>query len=685
MARDVVRTICPYCAVGCQLHLVVADHRAAGLEYLGDGVSEGSLCIKGNVALELLDHPDRLRYPQLKVNGRWQRIGWDQAVEIVCENLQQIRERDGSDALGFLGSAKCTNEENYLFQKLARLLGTDNIDHCARLCHASTLAGLTATLGTGAMTNSFVDLANARCLFIVGSNLSENHPVVCRWILRAKESGAKVIVADPRYTPTAWFADQYLQVRPGSDIALVNGMMHTIIKEGLFDAEFVAQRTSGMNGLVRLVQDCGPEKVADLTGIAPSEVVKAARTFAQAQAAAIIYCMGITQHVNGSRSVMNCANLAMLCGQVGRPGTGIYPIRGQDNVQGACDMGGLTGFYPGYQEVADPGVRQEFAAFWGVPRETLPATPGLTVLEMEAAAHEARLKAMYIIGENPLVSSPNSQRLRTSLKRLEFLVVQDIFPNETTELAHLLLPAAAWAEKSGSKTASDRRVQWSFRAVDPPGEARPDWWILCRVAEGLGLAERFGYGSPEEILAEIARVTPIYRGLTPDRLKQVPGGIHWPCLHIQHPGTPIMHGERFATPDGRGLIIPVGYQASAEQVDDEHPFVLTTGRLAEHYNSGAMSRRSKALSRRVPEASLEMNVQDARRGEIDDGDLVRVATRRGEVTVRARLTDAISPGVVFLPFHFQATNELTSDALDPAAKIPEYKVAACRVDKVRRS
>jgi len=694
MARELVRTICPYCAVGCDLHVVVEDGQVVGLEYLAEApVSDGALCSKGNSALGLLDHPDRLRYPQKKVKGRWERITWEEAFDIVAGNLSRIRDQHGPDALGFLCSAKCTNEENYVFQKLARLLGTNNVDHCARLCHSSTLAGLVATFGMGAMTNPFADLANARCIFIIGSNLAENHPVVCRWVLEAKERGAFVIVADPRYTPTAWLADLYLQLKPGTDIALINAMMYTIINEGLHDAAFVARRTTGISGLTRVVEGYKPQDVAGLTGVPAADIVRAARAYAKAPASAIVYCMGVTQHTSGTRIVINCANLAMLCGHVGRPGTGVNPLRGQDNVQGACDMGGLPNVYPGYQKVTDEAVREKFEIAWspvenlepGTRNLKLPAQPGLTVTEMIDAAGEGHIKAMYIMGENPVVGDPNSRCVRASLEKLDFLIVQDIFPNETSELAHLLLPAAAWAEKSGSKTTSDRRVQWSFQAVEPPGEARPDWWIVCQIAERLGWGDNFHYGSPEEILSEINQVTPIYGGLTPERVKSTPGGIPWPCPDADHPGTPVLYRRRFEKPEGRGVIIPVGYEPPAEPTDEEYPLVLTTGRMALHYNSGAMSRRSEPLLRREPEVYVAMNGEDAVRIGIADGELVRVATRRGEVTARARVTHTIRPGVVFMPFHFPETNMLTNDALDPQAKIPEYKVAACQVRRVKES
>ncbi len=683
MASAPIRTICPYCAVGCPILLSVEGGRVRGIDYDPESpVNEGALCAKGNAAAEILNHPDRVKNPMRRVGDRWESISWEEAFEIAGEHLTRIRDRHGPQALGFLASAKATNEENYLFQKLARLLGTHNVDHCARLCHASTLAGLGPALGAAAMTNPLADLAHSRCILVLGANPAENHPVACRWILKAREKGATVIVVDPRRTPTAWMADRHLPIRPGTDAAFLNALARIIVRERLWDQTFVSERTRGFPSLRHSLDDVSPEAASTATGIPVRDMEETARAFAVSKASAIVYCMGITQHVSGTRNVSACANLALLCGQVGRPGTGLYPVRGQDNVQGACDMGALAGFYPGYRNVADGDVRRTLADLWGIHPQRLPLREGLTVVEMEHAALEGKLQGLAAMGENPLVTSPNSAKTASSLRRLEFFMVQDIFLTETARLAHLLLPAAAWAERSGSKTASDRRVQWSFAAVDPPGDARPDWWIICRLAEILGLGDHFPHGKPEDILHEINRTVPAYGGITPERLKTSTQGIPWPCPHPGHPGTPILHRDRFATPDGRAVFVAVRYLPPPEPASPEFPLILTTGRTALHYNSGSMTRRTPSLTDREPDVFVEVHPDDAEALGMSEGERVAVATVRGTIDARLRLSERMKPGVVFLPFHFPETNRLTLDALDPQAKIPEYKASACRLQRI---
>ncbi len=668
---NLIPTICPYCGVGCGFYLAVEGGRAVGLEYMTEHPVSGRLCAKGNAAPEVLNHPDRLSHPLRKTAAGWEQVSWDEALDTVAAKLEEHR-----PALGFLASAKCTNEENYLFQKLARLLGTDNVDHCARLCHAPTVTGLARAFGSGASTNPLPDLAHADCIFVIGSNLAENHAPVARWIWEAKDRGATVIVADPRLTPTAWLADQFLQLRPGSDVALLNGLAQVIIAEGLADRDFIARRTSGYESLAAAVAEYTPQKVAALTGVPAAHVVGAARAYARAGAAAIVYCMGITQHTTGSDNVAACANLALLTGNVGRAGAGVLPLRGQNNVQGACDVGALAGLLPGYVPVTDAAGRARLAGVWGA--DGLPAEPGLTVVEMMDAAAAGRIKALWIMGEDPVNSDPNAGHVREALAALDFLVVQDIFPTDTAALADLVLPAAAWAEKAGTFTSTGRRVQWWERAVAPPGQARADLWIVNEVGKRLGLT--LGGETAEAVLAEIARAVPAYGGLTPARAA-TPGGVHWPCPAADHPGTPILHAERFATADGRGRFVPVAYRPPAETASDDYPLVLTTGRLAIHYNAGSMTRRTPALLERAPVACVELHPVDAAQLGVAAGETVTIRTARGRTSAQARLTDTVEPGVVFLPFHFPGVNDLTADALDAEAKIPAFKVAACRVEK----
>jgi formate dehydrogenase alpha subunit len=692
--QSLIPTICPYCGVGCGLYIAVEDGRAVGLEYMPEHpVSEGALCPKGNAVLEVLNHPDRLQHPMKKTNGGWEHISWDEALDLVGERLRSIRDSRSADSLGFLASAKCTNEENYLFQKLARLLGTNNVDHCARLCHAPTVVGLARAFGSGVMTNPIPDLANADCIFIIGSNLAENHAPVARWLLRAKEKGARVIVADPRLTPTAWLADTFLPIRPGSDVALLNGMMHVIVEEGLTDPAFIAQRTSSYDGLVKVVQDYTPDDVAHITGVPPALIVEAARAYGKAPSAAIVYCMGITQHTTGSDNVAACANLALICGQVGRPGAGLWPLRGQNNVQGACDMGALAEFYPGYRRVDDPQAAETFRQAWGSnlqpPISKLNPNPGLTVVEMMNAAAAGDIKAMYIMGENPLLSDPNAGHVRQALEALDFLVVQDIFLTETAQLADVVLPAAAWAEKEGTFTSTGRRVQWSHRAIAPPGEAREDLWIISQVAQRLGLdfdySGRYGnlpYYRAGAVLSEVNQLVPSYGGIVPQRVAEAVGGLVWPCPEADHPGTPILHTEAFSTPDGRARIVPVRYTPPAEEISAGFPLVLTTGRVTVHHNAGSMTRRSPSLMERAPELFVEIHPSDAAQLGIAEGDVVVVTTARGDTTAKARITDKVRAGAAFMPFHFSGTNQLTIDALDAEAKIPEFKVAASSIGKV---
>ena len=605
--------------------------------------------------------------------------GWDEALDFVARRLAEIRDRSGPDAIGALASAKCTNEENYLLQKLVRAsLGTNNIDHCARLCHASTVTGLAKAFGSAAMTNSIDDLERSDCIFVIGSNTTECHPIIGSAIARAvARRGIPLIVADPRAIELARFAAIHLRHRAGTDVALIDAMMHVIVREGLEDRAFIAARTEGFETFRSSLEPCSPAWAEGVTGVPARDIERAARLYARAGAAAIVYSMGITQHVSGTDNVLALANLAMLTGNIGKPGAGVNPLRGQNNVQGACDMGALAEFLPGYAPVADPQARRRIAQAWG--REDLPEGPGLSVVEIMHAAHEGRIRGMVVMGENPAVSDPATTETVAALGRLEFLVVQDLFLTETARLAHLVLPAACWAEKSGSYTNTERRVQWSEKVVDPPGEARPDLWIIGEMGRRLGV-----WGSVPtagETLAEVARVVPAYGGITAERLRNTPAGLFWPCPNSSHPGTPILYRERFNTADGRGRFCPVTYQMPGEQPGAEFPLWMTTGRVTVHYNSGAMTRRAPSLSRYAPEVWVALHPQDTERLGLADGDEVEVRTPRGQVTARVQISQEVQPGQVFLPFHFPGVNTLTRPDLDRDARIPAYKVAACALEK----
>lgn len=674
MARALVPTVCPYCAAGCGFFIAVQKGRASGIEYMPDHpVNEGALCPKGNAALEIIDHPDRLRTPLRRKGDGWERISWGEALDLVAKGLGNALKRYGPDSIGFLSSSKCSNEENYLFGKLARSIGCRNVDNCARLCHAPSVVGLNRTLGAAGMTNPIPDIAKSKCILIIGSNLAENHAVLSRWVHRARDAGATVMVADPRRTHTTWMADIFLPLKPGTDVALLNGLTHVIIKEGLVNRSYIEKHTRGFEDLVEATAEYTPERVADVTGVPASDIVRAARSYAISPASVILYSMGITQHTTGTENVQAIANLALICGQLGREGTGIMPLRGQNNVQGACDMGALAEFYPGYRKADDPETIGHFKVGWGI--EGLPLGKGLAATEMIEKAGEGNLRAMYIMGEDPANSEPCSQNTEKALEALDFMVVQDIFMTETAKLADVVLPAAVWAEKEGSYTSTERRVQWSFKAIEPPGSALSDLDIICRVAGRMGLD--FSYPDASSVLAEINRLVPQYGGITRERLD--PHGLVWPCPDSSHQGTPILHAGGFKLDGGRAAIVPVRYHPPAETVSSEYPFILTTGRVAVHHNAGSMTCRSPSLLKREPDLFLEVNPKDAQKLDVADGDEVIVASHRGEAVAVARLTDSMKRGVVFMPFHFPGTNLLTSEFTDEEARIPEYKVSACKI------
>jgi formate dehydrogenase alpha subunit len=676
MPAKLVPSLCPYCAVGCGLYLVVDKGQAVGIEYMTDHPTcEGALCPKGNTVLEVLNHEERLKYPMKKSGDGFVRISWDEALDLVAQGLARNIRRHGPKSLGFLASSRCNNEENYLMQKMARLLGSPNVDNCARLCHSPTVVGLGAVLGTGAMTNNLLDLENSRCIFAIGTNFTEAHPIVSRWAQKAKDRGATVIVADPRITSTSWMADIHLRIKPGSDIDLLRGMMKVIVDEGLIDEEFISRRTEGFVDLQKDLEGYSVEEASELTGVPAGDIIKAARVYAKSPSSALLYSMGITQHVCGTDNVKACATLALISGQIGKPGAGVWPMRGQNNVQGNCDMGGMAEFYPGYKRASDPASIEFFKAAWNVP--DLPLGPGLTSTEMTEAALDGSLKALYITGEDPVICDPNIKKTKAALENLDFLVVQEIFMTATARMADVVLPAAAWAEKDGSYTSMERRVQWIDKAVPPAGEAKEGLWIINQIARRLGLD--FNYTDAAQVLKEINRFVPAYGGMTRERISKV-GGLRWPCPDERHPGTEILHKERFSTPDGKARVATVENKPPAEETSPEYPILLTTGRIVVHYNSGSMTRRSPSLLERDCELYIEVSPEDAAGLKVRHGDMVMVKTRRGETEARVRVTNKVKPGVAFMPFHWQGTNIITSSALDPVSKIPEYKMAACRIE-----
>ncbi len=538
------------------------------------------------------------------------------------------------------------------------------------------MAGLAAAFGSGAMTNPIRDVLSAKSILLTGTNTTENHPIFANYVKEAiVKNGCKLIVVDPRKIDIVELAHIWLRPRPGNDVAWINGLLHVIIRENLHDEDYIQNRTTGFDELRACVEKYTPEYVSGITGIPPEDIVEAAVTYGGSKPSSILYAMGITQHTNGTNNVKSLANIAMLCGNVGVVGGGVNPLRGQNNVQGACDLGALPNVYTGYQQVANEDVRSKFAAAWGV--DHLSSTPGLTVTEMFGGAERGTVHAIYVMGENPMVSDPDINHIRECIEALEFFVVQDIFMTETARLADVVLPVACFAEKDGTFTNSERKVQRIRKAVDPPGEAREDRFVIAGIARLMGFP--LEYPDTRSIMQEIARVTPSYAGITYERIER--DGITWPCTSEEHPGSPILHVGTFTR--GKGVFTAIEYKDPAEVTDDEYPYILTTGRVLQHYHTGSMTRRGTGLNRLYPELLAELNPDDAGRLGIGDGEMITLSSRRGTITVKAKLTERSGPGVVFVPFHFSeaAINVLTNSALDPTSKIPEYKVCSIKVEK----
>ncbi len=687
----VVTTICPYCGVGCQLKIEVKDERIMVSIPDPDGAANhGQACVKGRFGIaEFVHHPERLTTPLIRKNGELEKVSWDEALELVARKLRDYT----PDEVGVIASAKCTNEENYVMQKLARaVLGTNNVDHCARLCHAPTVAGLVQSFGSGAMTNSINEIGDAACILAIGTNTTEDHPVIGLEMKRAVNNGGKLIVANPREIDLCRFASLWLQHNPGTDVALLMGMMRVIVDEGLLDSAFIENRCENFEAFKESLKDFDLDSVERITNVPQDKIVEGARMFASNSPATILYSMGITQHSHGTDNVLATANLAMLTGNVGKPSTGVNPLRGQNNVQGACDMGALPNVYPGYQAVSDPAIREKFETAWGclLPSGlkdkfgiswacSLPLSPGLTLVEMLEAAYRKEIKALYLVGENPALSDPDAQHVREALSRLEFFVVQDIFLSETAKFAHVVLPAASFAEKDGTFTNTDRRVQRVRKVIEPIGDSKPDWWIVCQIAKKLG-AKGFDFRHPADIMDEIRNLTPSYGGISYQRLEN--GGLQWPCPIDDHPGTPILHTNIFVR--GKGRFIPLEYIPPGEMPDENYPLILTTGRSLYHFHTGTMTRKVAGLNVIEPEGVVEISPEDASQLGIAQGDKVKISSRRGEVIAKAKVTEALPLGLVFMTFHFaeSAANILTNPKLDPVSKIPEFKVSAVKVEKL---
>ena len=689
----IVRTTCPYCGVGCQMHLKVKDEFIYAVEAPFDAApNHGMLCVKGRFGTDYVKHPGRVKTPLIRANrheGRsapavWREATWDEALDLCADELVRVVREYGSDAIASYASAKATNEDNYVFQKFIRsLMGTNNIDHCARLCHAGSVTGLQLSIGSSAMSNSIAEMEHLDTFIVTGSNTTETHPVIANFLKQAvRQNGAKLIVIDPRRIDMTNFATLWLRQNPGSDVAVFQAMAHTIVKEELYDPDFIAERTEGFNDYLESLESYTPEWAESVSGVPAESIREAARIYANANRAAIYWGMGISQSTHGTDNTLSLVNLALMCGHVGKSGTGLNPLRGQNNVQGCSDSGGLPNVYTAYQRVDNPDVQRLFETTWGVPLST---TPGLTATEMCDACYTEDVRAMFVLGENPMMSEPNQTHARHALEKLQFLVCQDIFINETGEMADVILPATSFAEKDGTFTNTDRRVQRCRAAVPPVGNSRADWDILSdlgrRVEARLGvrLTAGFDYTHPEQIWDEMRRVTPDFWGIDYARIERE-GGVHWPCPSFDHPGTPFLFAEEF--PRGRGKFWEVGFGTQSELPDAEYPYNLSTGRVLYHWSGSTMTGRSR-LEDVYPEAVCEISPDDAETLRLETGDWVNVSSRRGTITLRVLVTGRSPRGTVFVPFHFAeaAANLLTLDRIDERAKIPDYKNTAVKIEK----
>ncbi|MGM0668651.1 MAG: formate dehydrogenase subunit alpha [Gemmatimonadota bacterium] len=678
-AKDLkkVRTTCTYCGVGCQLDLNVnprINRIVRVTSEPGSVVNDGNLCVKGRFGAQFVSSPHRLTHPLIRENGEFREASWDEALSYAGRRLAEIRDEHGPEGIAFLSSCRCTNEENFLMQKLARAAGrTNNIDQCATTCHAPTVAGLATAFGSGAMTNSIDEIKDVQTLFIIGSNPTEAHPIIGYEMKKALRKGAKLVVCDPRKTWMAKRADIHIQHAHGTDNMLINAMMKHILEKNLHDEAFIAERCEDFHVFRENLEKYDIEEAARICGVDADDIRAAAEMYAKGSPSAIFYTLGITEHTCGTENVMNLANLAMLCGHIGKPSSGVNPLRGQNNVQGGCDMGAIHSVFPGYQKVKDEAVREKFGTAWGVE---IPTNRGGRVTDFVEKAGEGVLKALYAFGEDPVRSEPNQAKVIENLKKLDFLVVQEIFMTETAKLADVVLPATCFAEKDGTFTNSERRVQRVRKAVEAPGEARPDWQILCDVSTAMGYP--MAYESPSEIFDEMASLTPSYGGMSYDRIDDV--GLQWPCPTADHPGTRFLHVGSFTR--GKGLMQAIDFRPPDEVPDEEYPMVLSTGRTLYHYNIGNMTRESEVISDKQPENFVEINPADAGRLGIEHGGTVRVTTRRGSIVVRAMVGDRTRPGAVWMPFHFveSSTNLLTNDAFDNITRTAEYKCCAARIE-----
>jgi formate dehydrogenase major subunit len=692
VADKVVPSVCPYCGVGCQLDYHVKDNEIVRVEGRDGPANHERLCVKGRYGYDYVHHRQRLTRPLIRKQGIaktadfvmdpadplavFREASWEEALQVAGGTLKRIRDEHGGKALAGFGSAKGSNEEAYLFQKLVRTgFGSNNVDHCTRLCHASSVAALLEGIGSGAVSNPVMDVMKAEVVLLIGANPVVNHPVAATWLKNAVRNGTRLILADPRRSELARHATHYLQFKPDTDVALLNAMMHTIVEEGLVAQSFVADRTSGFEEIRKNVAGYSPEAMAPVCGVPAATIREVARMYATSRGSMILWGMGISQHVHGTDNARCLIALSMMTGQVGRPGTGLHPLRGQNNVQGASDVGLIPMMYPDYQRVDNAGTRSMFEEVWGM---ALDPQPGLTVVEIMNAVHAGQIRGMYIMGENPAMSDPDVSHARQALSELEMLVVQDIFLTETGYLADVILPASAFPEKTGTFTNTDRSVQLGRQALEPPGEARQDLAIIVAMARTLGLD--WHYDHPSQVFEEMRRTMPSIAGITWDRLERE-HAVTYPCEQEGDPGQRVVFTEDFPTADGRGRFVPAAIIPAAEQPDGDYPFILITGRQLEHWHTGSMTRRARVLDTIEPSPVASINPDDLEKLGVDPGNAITVASRRGSITLSARADEGTPRGAVFIPFCYYeaAANLLTNPVLDPFGKIPEFKYCAVRV------
>src|SRR6056297_1496438 len=682
-----VRTTCPYCGVGCQIMLFVQNGKIVRSDGVEDVMpNDGRLCIKGRFGLDYVHSEDRLTKPLIKKNGEFVEAEWDEALDLVATKFNEIREKHGSEALAGYGSAKCTNEDNYLFQKFVRMaFGNNNLDYCSRLCHASTVTAMLKSIGDGAGSKSTQAFATTDLLFMTGKNIIETHPVTATYVKNGQYKGMKIIVCDPKWTPIVKYADIWLQPRLGTDVALLNGMIRVIIKEELFDEEFIKQRVEGgmeaFETLKELVEKYTPEETEKITTVPKEKFTEAAKMYASAATAMVATGMGMSQQVTGTHNVFSLINMMLITGQIGKERAGIDPPRGQNNVQGVTDIGVSPINYPGYIPAGDDDNRRKLAKLWNVEYEKLPSKPGLTTVEIMNAAYDKKVKAMYIMGENPMMTDPDTNHTEQALKNLDFLVVQDIFKTESTPYADVILPASSFAEKDGTFVNSDRRVLRVRKAVEMPGEAEEDWKIIVKIAERMGY-NIGSYRNAKEIFEEITQATPIMAGITYERIEH--DGIQWPCPSKDHPGTSTLFLDKFNTKNGKALLNPVDHVEQSEQPTPEFPFLLNSGRILYHYHTATMSRRNKALTDFINESYVLMHPFDVEKKGLKEGDKVWLSNDRGELETFLKSSEEVVEGELFMPWHFYEApvNKLTRAELDPYSKIAPFKISACKVEKV---